>query len=103
MSEIPESIPVCSEADPDRQAVVLFLQELQQLRRNGQPQATAVEHEAIGALLEMLHRAVLEGAPDTLVAGHLNSAIYFCSAHFADEEELMREAGYPHLDRHAAA
>lgn len=60
------------------------------------------QHKKLFRLAGDLHRAMLAGAVKTRLFQHLESLAQYTLVHFAYEERLMQEAGYPELAAHKA-
>lgn len=86
------------------QAIIKRADDIRTLKDRGcAVEALEVEHEAIELILTSLSDAVHSGAEAEEVIEILNASIDFCGAHFADEEEVMRESGdlqAPHISAH---
>lgn len=60
------------------------------------------QHQEWIALVQAYERAVHEGGPAEEVRRTLAAAVAYTESHFADEQRVMGEAGYPFLDDHVA-
>lgn len=58
------------------------------------------QHREWIALVQAFERAVTEGRPDEEMHRALTAAVAYTESHFADEQQVMEEAGYPFLDDH---
>lgn len=65
--------------------------------------ALRTEHSAIEEGLQTLGEAVLAGAEQDVVIGIVAKVEDFCVAHFAHEEQMLRDSGYVDVEPHAAA
>jgi hemerythrin len=61
------------------------------------------EHRALFDLFNDLHRGILRGETQSLTAEKLVRLVQYTREHFADEERLMAESGYPKLEEHRAS
>lgn len=61
------------------------------------------EHEHMASLVRELERAVQQAFPPTVVDGLLNVLLSGTRRHFAAEEQLMAEHGYPRSHEHRGA
>ena len=61
------------------------------------------EHETITTALARLHKAIETGADGVDVAGLIEECAAYSAAHFAHEEEFLRQAGEPSLVFHSRA
>ena len=61
------------------------------------------EHQRLVDLVNQLYTAMREGRGNTAIGSVLDELITYTASHFANEEKLMREAGYPAYDEHKAA
>ena len=59
------------------------------------------EHRGLIELAAKMHAAMLHGAGKAMLEGLLDSLQSYALEHFAHEEELMRNLGYPALHGHA--
>lgn len=60
------------------------------------------QHRSIFSLLNELHEAALGGAGRDRISPTLTSLVEHLGVHFATEERLMRECGYPGYPTHKA-
>ena len=60
------------------------------------------DHRALIEILNRLHFMIRAGDEQREVAAVLRELIDYVRCHFAREEALMRQCGYPGLDRHVA-
>ena len=60
------------------------------------------EHQALFAMAEELHQAMLNGSGAAALGGLLNNLINYTQVHFSHEEALMRRHGYPGMAAHVA-
>jgi hemerythrin len=60
------------------------------------------EHQALFAMAEQLHQAMLDGSGATVLKDLLARLINYTQVHFSHEEALMRHYQYRGLDTHAA-
>jgi len=60
------------------------------------------QHETLTDLLNALNEAHRAGKPRDVLLFRLEQLIEAVHEHFADEEALMREQGYPDVDLHKA-
>lgn len=58
------------------------------------------QHREWIALVQAFERAVTEGRPAEEMRSTLAAAVAYTESHFADEQRVMEEAGYPFLDDH---
>jgi hemerythrin-like metal-binding protein len=58
------------------------------------------EHRALFELFNDLHSSILRGETHSLTAEKLERLVQYTEEHFADEERLMAESGYPKLEEH---
>ena len=58
------------------------------------------EHRALIDLYNSLLDSVLQGRSQSITAGKLERLVQFTVDHFAEEERLMTESGYPELESH---
>jgi len=58
------------------------------------------QHQTLIRLAGDLHRAILAGAVKASLAQLLARLVQYTQEHFAHEEELMQQAGYPDLPAH---
>lgn len=60
------------------------------------------QHREWIALVQAFERAVTEGQSSEEMGRALAAAVAYTESHFADEQRVMEEAGYPFLDDHLA-
>ncbi|MBP2227081.1 hemerythrin [Azospirillum agricola] len=60
------------------------------------------QHREWIALVQAFERAVRDGGTAEEVRRTLAAAVAYTESHFADEQRVMGEAGYPFLDDHVA-
>lgn len=60
------------------------------------------EHETIVKLLDRMNEAVRLGNEQEVAGEVLDELIRYASTHFANEEALMKEHGFPDYERHKA-
>jgi len=58
------------------------------------------DHKVLIDQINMLGDAVTEGTDDVMTASVLNVLIDYTAYHFAREQQLMEETGFPHSDDH---
>ncbi|PWC32671.1 hemerythrin family protein [Azospirillum sp. TSO35-2] len=58
------------------------------------------QHREWIALVQAFQRAVAEGQPAEEMRRTLAAAVAYTESHFADEQRVMEEEGYPFLDDH---
>lgn len=58
------------------------------------------QHREWIALVQAFEHAVTEGRPAEEMRSTLAAAVAYTESHFADEQKVMEEAGYPFLDDH---
>jgi hemerythrin-like metal-binding protein len=58
------------------------------------------QHATLISLINQLHEAMLQGAEKPVLGGLLSQLLEHTQTHFAYEEELMSQAGYPGYDAH---
>ncbi|SMF70023.1 hemerythrin [Azospirillum oryzae] len=58
------------------------------------------QHREWIALVQAFEHAVTEGRPAEEMRSTLAAAVAYTESHFADEQQVMEEAGYPFLDDH---
>ncbi|PWC83562.1 hypothetical protein TSH100_20350 [Azospirillum sp. TSH100] len=58
------------------------------------------QHREWIGLVQAFERAVCEGRPDEEMRRTLAAAVAYTESHFADEQRVMEESGYPFLDDH---
>lgn len=58
------------------------------------------QHREWIALVQAFELAVTEGRPAEEMRSTLAAAVAYTESHFADEQQVMEEAGYPFLDDH---
>ena len=58
------------------------------------------QHKKLVAMVNQLHDAMKIGKGSEVLGPILNSLISYTATHFADEEALMRQHGYPDLPKH---
>jgi hemerythrin len=58
------------------------------------------QHRDLFAAINSFHEAVAEGSGLPAVTRTLDRLLAQSELHFADEERLLTEASYPHLDQH---
>lgn len=60
------------------------------------------QHKKLVAMVNQLHEAMKVGKGGEVLGPILNSLISYTASHFADEERLMQQHGYPDLVKHKA-
>ncbi len=60
------------------------------------------QHSRLIELVNELHGAMVRGAANQVIDGVLDRLIEYTKTHFAAEERLMRNAGYPDFAAHKA-
>jgi hemerythrin-like metal-binding protein len=60
------------------------------------------EHQALFALAEQLHQAMLDGSGAAVLGDLLSRLINYTQVHFSHEEALMRRHHYAGMDAHVA-
>jgi len=60
------------------------------------------EHEALFAMADKLHQAMLDGSGVAVLRDLLAGLVNYTQVHFSHEETLMRQYRYPGIDVHAA-
>jgi len=60
------------------------------------------EHQALFAMAEQLHQAMLDGSGATVLRDLLAKLINYTQVHFSHEEALMRQNAYPGMAAHVA-
>jgi hemerythrin-like metal-binding protein len=60
------------------------------------------EHQALFAMAEKLHQAMLDGSGAAVLRDLLARLINYTQVHFSHEEALMRQHAYPGIDAHVA-
>lgn len=65
----------------------------------GHPEVDA-QHQRLFALAASVHEAMAAGRLGDIQAHALELLSRYCAEHFADEERLMRESGYPRYAEH---
>jgi hemerythrin len=60
------------------------------------------EHQALFAMAEQLHQAMLNGGGAAVLGDLLSRLINYTQVHFAHEEALMRRHHYQGMDAHVA-
>lgn len=60
------------------------------------------QHKKLVAMVNQLHDAMKVGKGGEVLGPILNSLISYTASHFADEERLMLQNGYPDLAKHKA-
>jgi len=58
------------------------------------------QHKKLVAMVNQLHEAMKVGKGSEVLGPILNSLISYTASHFADEERLMQQNGYPNLAKH---
>lgn len=61
------------------------------------------QHKRLVKLTNNLMSAIQSGVADDLLVGFCMELVEYTEFHFRDEEMLMREVGYPHIDEHSTA
>jgi hemerythrin-like metal-binding protein len=65
--------------------------------------ALDAEHQVIESALDRLKAAVVSGAGQAEFIEILNWCVAYCIAHFAHEEQFLRDFGHSQLEEHEAA
>ncbi len=60
------------------------------------------EHQALFAMAEQLHQAMLDGSGATVLGTLLTRLVNYTQVHFSHEEALMRHHAYPGMAPHMA-
>lgn len=60
------------------------------------------QHRGLVELVNILSEAMEQGCDHEQAHRHMDNLLRFAGTHFAHEEELMREHGFPDFERHAA-
>jgi len=60
------------------------------------------QHQKIVEMINTLHDAMKSGQGASLIGNIVESLINYTSTHFAAEERLMQQHGFPGLDEHKA-
>ncbi len=60
------------------------------------------QHKKLVGMLNDLHSAMKEGKSKEIMGKTLDDLIAYTVTHFADEERLMKQHGYPEYDAHKA-
>jgi len=60
------------------------------------------QHQQLMTMINELNDAMLQGKGREMVSSVLNKLINYTASHFALEEKLMSEHGYPEYDEHKA-
>lgn len=60
------------------------------------------QHMRLAELLNRLHEASQKGKGEAVDKGVLTALVSYAKVHFAAEERMLGERGYPHLDNHRA-
>jgi hemerythrin len=58
------------------------------------------EHKRLVALINELYDAMSKGQGDAVLGKVLNGLAAYCKTHFANEERLMQQHGYPAFTEH---
>ena len=58
------------------------------------------QHQKLFDTINKLHTAVTEGAAGSQLRPILRAFVKYSDQHFADEEKLFSESGYPDVDSH---
>ena len=58
------------------------------------------EHKRLVALINELYEAMSQGQGDAALGKVLNGLAVYCKTHFANEERLMQQHGYPAFNEH---
>ena len=58
------------------------------------------QHKHLVSLLNQLHQALSQGKGKDVLGGILDSLVRYTKAHFAAEERLMQQCGYPDIVAH---
>ncbi len=58
------------------------------------------QHQALIGMLNDLHTAMSEGRGREVLGAILDGLVQYTATHFADEERLMAQHGYPELSAH---
>jgi hemerythrin len=59
-----------------------------------------IQHQNLVSLLNQLHEAMSQGRGKDVLGGILESLVRYTKAHFAAEERLMQQNGYPDIIAH---
>jgi hemerythrin len=59
-----------------------------------------LQHKKLFSLTNSLHQAMREGRERQVLADLLNELVSYTRTHFAAEEELLANCGYPTLNQH---
>lgn len=60
------------------------------------------QHKQLVLMVSQLHRAMMQGKANEVLAEIFDKLVRYTETHFAEEEALMRQHGYPRLTSHAA-
>jgi hemerythrin len=77
----------------------MSLFEWQSVYSVGDPRTDA-QHQQLFDIANRFHRAYQEGRSPRQLSTIFSELIDYTKYHFADEERLMRQAGYPDFDKH---
>jgi len=60
------------------------------------------EHKKLVSIINDLHDSMREGKSKEVLCSILDRLVDYTATHFAHEEQLMRQHGYPDMDTHIA-
>lgn len=60
------------------------------------------QHKELIQMISQLHQAMMQGKAKDVLSGILDKLVRYTETHFADEEKIMLQRGYPRLSGHVA-
>lgn len=60
------------------------------------------QHKQLVSMVNELHEAMMQQRAKDVLGGLLNKLVSYCASHFAAEEKLMQNSGYPDYAAHKA-